>query len=69
VEVKKAKWENLTDMLTLRGLEELQVGQILIFDYEGSKIYMKIMRKRHGKLWAKEITTYNPDQIDIVDKK
>lgn len=30
------------------------VGQVLIFDFEGTPFYLKIMRKSKGKVWAKE---------------
>ena len=60
-------WIDLTPELTLKGQEELKTGQILGFDFEGSKTWLRIMRKAKGKVWAKEIDTYTPDQVDIVD--
>lgn len=62
------KWINLTDDLTEKGKKELKVGQVMIFDYEGSKTYLKIMRKRKGKVWAKEIQMYRPEEVGIVNK-
>ncbi len=62
------KWIDMTPDLTEKGLKELQVGQVMIFEFEGSKTYLKIMRKHKGKVWAKEIQLYRPDQIDIVDR-
>lgn len=50
------------------GTPDFQTGQILGFDFEGSKTWLRIMRKAKGKVWAKEIDTYTPDQVDIVDK-
>lgn len=61
-------WIDLTPELTIKGQKELKTGQILGFDFEGSKTWLRIMRKAKGKIWAKEIDTYTPDQVDIVDK-
>lgn len=55
-------WEDITDMLTPTG-RNLKVGRVLIFDYEGLPINLKIVRKRHGKVWAKPITLYSEDEF------
>lgn len=59
-----AKWEDITGDLTKKGQRELNVGQILMFDFEGSPIHLKIMRKRHGKVWAKRTYAYTPEEAD-----
>lgn len=61
-------WIDLSEDLTEQAMVDFQVGQILGFDYEGSKTWFRVMRKRNGKLWVKEITTYHPDQVEVVDK-
>ncbi len=62
------KWEDITDMLTPKGIKELSVGRTLTFDYEGSRTTLKIMRKSKGKVWAKQITLHKPEDVKIVDK-
>ena len=61
-------WQDISDILTVKGKKNLQVGQVLIFDYEGSPIHLKIMRKYKGKVWAKEIYLYKLSEVEIVDK-
>lgn len=61
-------WIDLTPELTEEGQEKVKVGEVLIFNYEGSKTMLKIMRKYKDKVWAKEIWLYRPDQIEIKDK-
>lgn len=56
-------WDNISDVLTEEGEQRLEVGQVLMFDYEGSRIDMKIMRKTKNGVWAKQIKTYDPDDI------
>lgn len=58
------KWDNITDVLTKKGQRELKVGQVLMFDYEGSPVHLKIMRKRNGKVWAKRTYLYTPEEAD-----
>lgn len=69
----KQSWEDITDILTIEGIERLKVGQVLIFDFEGSPIHLKIMRKRKGKVWAKRIHLYTEEEmkteVRIADKK
>jgi hypothetical protein len=48
-------WLELTNDLTKEGIKRLKVGQVLMFDYEGSPNYLKIMRKERGKIWAKRL--------------
>ncbi len=40
-----SSWEDITDILTPRALDLLEKGQLLRFDYEGSPLELKIMRK------------------------
>lgn len=62
-------WIDLTPELTKKGQKELQVGQVLFFNFEGSETQLKIMRKHKGKVWAKEVYMYKPDEVGITDKK
>lgn len=60
-------WLNITDELTAKGKKRLKVGQVLIFDFEGSPIYLKIMRKERGRVWAKRLDPakfLTPEQAD-----
>ncbi len=54
---------------------KVKVGQILIYDYEGSPIYLKIMRKSKGKVYAKRLDPAKfltpeeaDEQVTIVPK-
>jgi hypothetical protein len=46
---------NITNDLTAKGRKELKVGQVLMFDFEGSPVYLKIMQKAGGKVFAKRL--------------
>lgn len=61
-------WIDLTPELTEEGKARVNVGNVLIFKQNDVKTYLKIMRKYKGKVWAKEIYLYRPDQIEIIDK-
>ncbi len=53
-------WINLTEDLTTEGIKKLQVNHVMMFDYEGSPVYIKIMRKQKGKVWGKRL---DPDKF------
>ncbi len=60
-------WERIDDVLTTKGINRLRVGQVLMFNYEGSRndlLIMKITKSYH--VWAKRITTHDPSQV-LVD--
>jgi hypothetical protein len=63
--------QEISDVLTPEGLQKLKVGQILIFNYEGSRNEFKVtkLNKKSGKCWVKPVTTYSEDQVDVVDKR
>lgn len=48
-------WLQIENELTKEGIKRLKVGQVLMFDFEGSPVYLKIMRKERGKVWAKRL--------------
>ena len=60
----KVKWLDITPDLTKKGQRELKVGQVLMFDFEGSPTHLKIMRKHKGRVWAKQIRLYTPQEAD-----
>jgi hypothetical protein len=65
-------WLDITPDLTKKGQKELEVGQVLVFDFEGSPVHLKIMRKRNGKVWAKRTYLYTPEEADsevMVEQK
>ena len=45
----------ITDDLTKMAVNKLQIGQVLIFDFEGSPVHLKIMRKTKNRVWAKRL--------------
>jgi hypothetical protein len=55
---------NIYKDLTREG-RKLPVGKVLIFDYEGSPIYLKIMRKEKGKILAKRL---DPDKFLLPEE-
>ncbi len=61
------RWENITDILTEDGAEKIKVGQVLIFNFEGSPLHLKVMRKRNGKVWAKKTHLYTRDEMAAID--
>lgn len=74
----RQQWIDLTEILTPNGIEALKagkdiginVGQVLKFDYEGSANNLKLMRldRKRGRVWAKEVRLYTPDELEAVDK-
>lgn len=65
-----SKSEEISDVLTLEGIQKLKVGQILMFDYEGSRNEYQVtkLNKKSGKCWVKPIKTYLPEEATITDK-
>jgi len=61
-------WIDLTKELSKKGQNSIKVGDVLIFDFEGSPIHLKIMRKKNGKVWAKRNYLYLPDEVEIKDR-
>lgn len=61
-------WIDISDELTPKGHTALRVGQVLMFDFEGSRLELKIMRKHNKKVWAKQITTHHPDEVVVTQK-
>lgn len=59
----RRKWEDITDMLTPQGVEGLKVGQVLVFDYEGSQTHLRITRKVRNRVWAKEVRFYTDKEV------
>lgn len=65
---------DITDELNTNG-RRLAVGKVLIFDFEGSPVYLKIMKKSKGRVWAKRLdpkkflTPEEADDIVQVTKK
>jgi hypothetical protein len=73
-------WERIDDILTDEGKQKLKAGtkgDVLIFDFEGSPIYLKVRRKdKDGAIWAerldpkKYLTPEQADQeVEIISKK
>lgn len=61
--------DEIGDMLTKEGIQKLKVGQILMFDYEGSRNEYKITRlnRKAHKCWVKKVRTYHPDEVSVED--
>lgn len=67
---------NITADLTAEGRKKVKVGQLLIFNFEGSPVYLEVMRKSAGQVFArrrKPELIMTPEEADktvtIVPKK
>lgn len=49
------KWEDIADVLTPEGVANIKPGHVLMFNYEGSPLHLKIKRKANGKVWAERV--------------
>jgi hypothetical protein len=58
------KWVDITDVLTKKGQKEIPIGKYLRFE----KVDLKVMRKYKGKIWAKRVFLYEPDEVHITKK-
>ena len=62
------RWMDVTKDLPI----DVKVGQVLVYDFEGSPIHLKIMRKSKGKVWAKYTHLYTEEEmrkeVQVVDK-
>ncbi len=61
-------WERIDDILTKEGIAKLKAGQVLLFQFEGSPIHLKIMRKSKGKVWAKRTHLYTEEELRHMEK-
>ena len=66
---------NITNDLSLKGRKKVKVGELLIFNFEGSPIYLEVMSKTKGKILARRkkpelmLTPEQADeQVQIVPK-
>lgn len=61
-------WINLSDEMefTDEAYEDFFPGMMMVFDYEGSKTYMKVRRidKKQKKMWVEEAHTYSPAEFE-----
>lgn len=69
-------WLKITDDLTAEGKQKLEINQVLMFDFEGSPVYLKIMRKSKGEVWAKRLDPAKflkpedaDEQVTVIPKK
>lgn len=56
----------ITDELTPEGIDRLEVGQVLRFEFEGSITELKVIRKKNRRVWAETVTTYTPDEASAI---
>lgn len=61
--------EEISDILTDKAFKELKIGQILMFNYEGSRNEYKITKinRKAKRCWVKKVTTYHPDEVKTED--
>lgn len=65
------KSQEISDVLTPEGIDKLKAGQILIFNYEGTRNELKITKinKKSHRAWAIPIKTYTQDQVGVFGPK
>lgn len=63
------KWERIDDVLTPEGIKNLKTGQVLMFNYEGSPIHLKIKRKTGGKVWAERVRLWTEAEIKALQEQ
>jgi hypothetical protein len=58
------KKEEISDIISEKGIIELKVGTVLKFDYEGSPIYIKVTRKdtKNMRIWGEHVTLGGMDE-------
>lgn len=64
-----SKWERIDDVLTPEGIAKLKTGQVLLFNYEGSPLHLKVRRKVNGKVWAERIRLFTEEEIQTELEK
>jgi hypothetical protein len=55
-------WQNIAEDLTPQGIAKLKKGQVLVFDYEGSRNEYRIVRIKDGEVWVKPVTLMSMDE-------
>lgn len=62
-------WEDITDILTPEGIASLQqrlkagTKPVLIFDFEGTPIHLRIRKISRGKVWAQKTHLYTDEEM------
>lgn len=65
----------LTEAFTPEGIEKLKTQAVngnyplLRFNYEGKMIEYVVKKIKDGRVWAKKVKTYLPEDIKVVDKR
>lgn len=59
-------WIDLSQEMefTDHAYKEFHPGKLLIFNFEGSKTYMKIKRIDGKKVWVTEVKTYSEEEFE-----
>lgn len=58
------KKEEITDIISEKGIREIKVGTVLKFDYEGSPVHIKVTRKdtKNMRIWGEHVTLGGMDE-------
>lgn len=61
--------EEISDILTDKAFKELKQGQILMFNFEGSRNDYKITKinRKAKRCWVRKVNTYSTDDVNIED--
>jgi len=62
--------EDISDIFTPEGIARIKKDQVLMFEYEGERVELKITKvnKKSGKVFAKRVTTYHPDEVEVMGR-
>lgn len=67
--VDTSTWEDIFNDLTPEGRAKLNNSDTLTFMQDGKEKHYKVMKKSAKRLWIAPVRLYDPDEVDIVEKK
>lgn len=58
------KKEEITDIISEKGIKEIKLGTVLKFDYEGSPVYIKVTKKdtKNMRIWGEHVALGGMDE-------
>ena len=62
--ITTSEWIDVT-----KDVKNVKSGQVLLFNFEGSPLHLKIMRIAKGKIWAKYTHLYTEEELRSSVKK
>lgn len=59
---------DISDVISDAGYDKVKVGQILTFQKDKERIDLKITKKAKGKIYAKRVITFDPEDINVTSR-